>query len=205
MKRRVVGPLHRPINLKPAEYLHHAILSQNLPGFLPTQPIVVNGNISIEGGELRHLPPARVTGSVRVKNSPSLASCELKVDGNLEITNCHNLSLLTGSAGSVILDGTGLCSIGADFQCQGDMKVKGSPLLNRLNCRVGQSLFLERGVKASAGPAFYCGVSVVLNPGASLVDAEGKSHCEDPGFPRLLQGARFSPPGYMAPPRGRGF
>lgn len=191
----------RPQGMTPPEYLHHALLGMHRAGFHPTRPLVVYGNIFIEGmGKSPFsLPPARVVGSVSVKDSPGLDACELSADGALELVGCPSLSVLRGSAASVLLDGVALQSIGADFECHGDMKVISAPSLSRLNCRVGLSLFLRGEVRVSTGPAFSCGVALVLDGGASLVDASGATHGGPPGSPpRLMRGGRFSHPGTAA-------
>jgi hypothetical protein len=186
----------RPLQLTPEEYLHHARRGLDKFGFHAIPLLVVKGDIVVDEKRVASprtvsLPPARVLGDVRVRGLSSLESCSLEVEGNLEIVDCPNIIRLSGRATTAIIEGAGLESVGADFECREDMKIRDTPGLSRLNCRVGRTLFLKGEFTVSAGPAFACW-GLVLDGGASLVDASGRRHGGSASSPpQLIRGGRL--------------
>lgn len=191
------GISNSQLRLTPREYIQHAVFGlDKLLDLSPTQSLVVCGDIAVIA-DFRDapfsLPPAKVLGDVIIKESPGLTSCALDIEGRLEITSCKNLEKLRGSAASVALNGTALRSIGADFNCHRDMEVRNTPSLSRLNCRVGLSLKIKGEVEVATGPAFYCGLALIVDGGAVLVDSQGRRHGGPLGSPaRLMEGQRLS-------------
>lgn len=191
----------RTVRLTPREYLRHVAHGLDRITVLRSPRILVCGDLRLSGDlDLVELPAASVSGSVAVENCPSLESARISAAGSMSILGCPSLKLLAGCGQDVELAGVGLSSLGADFECRGDMSIVDSPSLSRINCRVGLSLVMKGGGRVSVGPAFSCGVALVLHGDMVVVDAQGRSHAAPPGSPpRVMVGRRIAAP--LAPPR----
>jgi hypothetical protein len=166
------------VRLSPAEYEKHALFGLDRALHAPVE---VCGDLKISGLKgLRHLPKAWVTGSVTIEDCPDLVLCYLSAAGFLEVRSCPSLQKIAGSAGSAIIDGTAIQSIGADFECRTSCLIRNSPQLEKLNCIIGTLLEVnpvDPSRSILTGPAFKCPeFTQVPQYSTGKIPAHGNSH-----------------------------
>jgi hypothetical protein len=105
-----------------------------------------------------------------------LRRCDVRTTERLELHNCPQLKDLKGSVGAAVLSKCGLKFLGADFECDGDLKILRCDDFSKVNCRVGGVLSIEGGGIVSAGPAFSCDSALLLEGGVAFF-SWSKEHC----------------------------
>jgi hypothetical protein len=150
-----------------SEYLYHAEFgSDRLRG---AELCLVEGDLIVDSfKKIASLPPVEVSGNVLVANCAGLHKCEIRTSGRLEIRECPQLADLRGSVGEALIEKCGLRILGADFECDGNLKISECANLTKVNCRVGGFMRLSGEGIVCAGPAFSCDSALLLEGGVAF-------------------------------------
>lgn len=157
-----------------------------------TEELFVEGNLVLACPDLNIRTIAcRVGGDLIVMGCRSEFSTApgMRVEGSVLFHECAGLRTMAGWVGEKVSvrEGCGLRSIGADFECRGDLLLSDCPELRVLNCRVGGDVVVKSSRLEKTGPAFACegSLSIFSVSGLRAIFGSVGESCNIP-LPELL-------------------